>query len=380
MRLLPAISLPMAEASAVQGHAGRTHRILLLTGAGVLLAACQGELTIPDKVLEPVQTAIAQPQPFAPTIALTGTIAARIESDLSFRVAGRIEQRSVDVGDRVVPGQVLAQLDTEEQEADVEAAKATLTAAEATWHQATTNFDRQSQLLRGGFTTKSVFDAANETLRTAEGSVQAAKADLATAEDQFGYTVLRADAAGIITARNVEAGQVVDAAQTVFTLAQDGGRDALFDVYEAVFAQSPPETGIDVRLVSDARVTVKGTIREIAPTFDETNGTVRVKVGLNNAPSAMTLGAAVVGAANARYREAVRLPWTALASDAGRPSVFVVDPSSKAVSKRAVVIDRYLTGEIVVSEGLAAGERVVTAGGQLLYDGQVVRIAEGEAK
>lgn len=382
---------PTHEASSVPiplfVKAGRTAttrrtsiRIGALVGASVMLAACQGEVATPKKAPEPVRTVTVEPLPYAPEIVLTGTVAARVESELSFRVAGRIEQRSVDVGDRVAPGQVLATLDTEEQEADLEAAKATLTSAEATLRQTQTNFDRQSQLLRGGYSTQSTFDAAEEALRTAQGSVESARADVATAEDQLGYTVLRADATGVVTERAAEAGQVVDAAQTVFTVAQDGGRDALFEVYEAVFAEEPSDGGIDVRLVSDRRVAAKGAIREVAPTFDTANGTIQVKVGLENPPEEMTLGAAVVGKASPPAREMVRLPWTSLTSDAGRPSVFVVDPSSHAVSKRSVVIDRYLTGEIVVRDGLRAGERVVTGGGQLLYDGQVVSLSDGDAR
>ena len=106
-------------------------------------------------------------------------------------------------------------------------------AAESQLRVARATFERQKTLIASGFTTRTVYDQAQEGLRTAEGALEAAKAQLGTAKDALGYTELRAEAAGVITARNLEVGQVVQAAQPVFTLAQDGERDAVFDVYES---------------------------------------------------------------------------------------------------------------------------------------------------
>lgn len=342
------------------------------------LSGCGPQAEAPERAPEIVKTQTAAFEPIARTVSLTGTIAARVESKLSFRTAGRIAERRVDVGDHVKAGDVLATIETREQEADVQSAKATLQAAEATLAQAQSSFGRQKQLIESGFTTRSAFDTAQEQLRTAQGSVESARADVGTAEDQLSFTVLKADADGVITARDAEAGQVVSAAQTVFALARDGARDATFDVYEALLADAPPKDRIEIRLLSDRDVVAAATVREVSPTFDTTTGTVRVKMSLIDPPAAMSLGAAVYGVGKWIPKNLIALPWTSLAAGEAGPTVWVVDPQTKAVSQRPITVDRYRTGQILVSGGLKDGEIVVTAGGQLLRAGQVVSIAPGE--
>ena len=325
-----------------------------------------------------VKAQAASYQPIAKTISLSGTVAARVESKLSFRIAGRIAERKVNVGDHVKAGDVLATIETPEQVADIQAAKATLQAAEATLAQAQSSFGRQKQLIASGFTTRSSYDSAEEQLRGAESSVESARADVGTAEEQLSLTVLKADADGVITARDAEAGQVVAAAQTVFTLAQDGARDVIFDVYEALLADAPPSDHVEIRLLSNKDVVATAVVREISPTFDAATGTVRVKMSLIDPPAAMSLGAAVTGSGAWAAKKLVALPWTALSAGETGPTVWVIDPATKAVSPRAIKVERYKTGEILVSDGLKEGEMVVTAGGQFLRAGQLVSIAPGE--
>ncbi len=166
---------------------------------------------------------------------MTGEVQARFRVDLSFRVGGRVLARYADVGSRVRAGEVLAILDPAEQQADVDAATAAVSSAEAQLHVASATFNRQAALITSGFTTRTVFDQAQEGLRTAEGVLEEARAQLGRCKEALGHTTLRATADGIVTARNLEVGQVVPAAQPVFSLAQDGERDAVFDVYESVF-------------------------------------------------------------------------------------------------------------------------------------------------
>lgn len=342
------------------------------------LTGCGPEQAQAPRAMETVKAQPATFQPIARTVSLSGTVAARVESKLSFRVAGRIAARNVDVGDHVKAGDVLATIETPEQVADVEAAKATLQSAEATLAQAQSSFKRQQQLIASGFTTRSSYDAAEEQLRRAESSVESARADVATAEEQLALTVLKADADGVITARDAETGQVVSAAQTVFTLAQDGARDVVFDVYEALLADAPASDRVEIRLLSDRSVVATAIVREIAPTFDTATGTVRVKMSLVDPPPAMSLGAAVLGSGAWARTNVVTLPWTSLAAGETGPAVWVIDPATNAVSQRAITVERYKTGEILVSAGLKDGELVVTAGGQFLRAGQIVSISSGE--
>lgn len=337
------------------------------------LSACEDAQ--PPKVRAPTAV-LAERAVFAkqrPEVSLTGSIAAETTSNLGMRLGGRVASRTVDVGDRVEKGQVLATLEPQEEEADVKAAEAGVQSAEASLRQAQATFDRQAALFRGGNTTRSSFDDAGERLASAKASLATAQANLGTARDSLANTALRADASGVVTARNIEAGQVVEAAQTAFTLAVDGARDAVFDIYEALLAHPLSDNRVEVRLLSDPSVRVVGTVREVSPVIDPKTGSVRVKIALpQDLPPSMTLGAPVVGVGTFDAGQAVALPWTALTSDAGKPAVWVIDPASNKVASRNVSIAGYRTGVVLLRDGLRDGELVVTAGSQLLRPGETV--------
>jgi RND family efflux transporter MFP subunit len=212
-------------------------------------------------------------------------------------------------------------------------------------------------------------------LRTAEGSLDSAKAQLGRSKEALGDTVLRASAAGVVTARNLEVGQVMQAAQSAFTLAQDGDRDAVFDVSESVFFREP-EDKIVLTLLSDRSVTAVGRVREVSPAIDAKSSTVRVKVAIENPPAAMTLGGAIAGTTRWKPVKQIVLPWSALTATGSLPAVWVVDPRTSTVSLKPVLVDSYQTGTVVVKAGLQPGERVVVDGGKLLSLGQSVTYDE----
>ncbi|WP_244889853.1 efflux RND transporter periplasmic adaptor subunit [Microvirga massiliensis] len=344
------------------------------------LAACQQQTSRPQSLPTMVQVETVTLTNYAPTVRLTGEIRAQVESDLSFRVAGRISERLVNVGDHVTADQVLARLDPQQQQATLTAAEAAVQAAEAVLRQNTSTYERQKALLAQGFTTKREHDQAQEAFRTAQASLDTAKAQLGTARDHLSDTVLRAGVPGVITARKAEVGQVVQVAQTVFAIAQDGPRDAVFNIYEAIFTHEPADPAIALTLVSDPAVEAKGTVREISPTVDPSSGTVRVKVGIEHPPAAMTLGAAVIGQGRFQPRKLVMIPWSALSSENGHPAVWTVDPQTRTVLLKPVTVEGYDTGKVVVREGLRPGEVVVTGGTQFLRPRQVVAFVEGAAR
>ncbi|MCX8571628.1 efflux RND transporter periplasmic adaptor subunit [Aminobacter sp. MET-1] len=312
---------------------------------------------------------------FAPKTTLTGVIAARTLSNLSFQVGGRVAERTVDVGQHVQKGQVLARLDPLEQQSDVRAAQASLDAAQAQLRQASAAFDRQKTLLGQGFTTRRDYDLANQQLKVAQSGVEAAQSQLGNANDRLGYTELKATAAGVVTARTVEVGQVVQAAQTVFTVAEEGDRDAVFNVDEALVARTPVAPDVTISLISDPRIKAMGKVREVSPAVDPASGSIRVKVTVPNTPIEMPLGAAVTGTITSQAQQAVVLPWQSLMSDAGKPAVWIVDPTTKAVAMAPIDILSFATGVVVVAKGLDPGQTVVAQGGQLLNTGQVVEVA-----
>jgi membrane fusion protein, multidrug efflux system len=350
-------------------------RATLIALIGGLVGACHDDAPSSQPRAK-VAVESAKVADFAPAVLLTGTVAARITSDLSFRVTGRILSRKVDIGDHVTAGQVLATLDPTEQQASVAAAEAAVRSSEAKLRQASHDFDRQQELLPSGSTTRPQFDRAQDTLRAAQANLIASNAQLGIDQDQLNQTVLKASADGIITAREAEAGEVVQEAATVFSLAQDGARDAMFDVYESVFARKPIGRVIKIALVSDPKVEARAVVREISPVINPNNGTVRTKFDIIDSPPAMTLGAAVIGTGQFEGRQAVMLPWTALSAQVGKPAVWLVDPQTSQVSLRPIVIEAYEAERIAVRSGLATGAMVVTRGQQLLRPGELVTAEE----
>jgi RND family efflux transporter MFP subunit len=338
-----------------------------------LLAGCKedGDAAVPLTRVKAVTTEIVE---FAPTVTLTGVIAAVVQTDLSFRLGGKIAKRLVDIGDHVAKDQLLARLDPEEQEAELVSARAGVSSAEALLRQTTASFERQKGLLTLGNTTRRDYDQAEAAMRSARAQLDQAHAELTLAENQLAYTELHADADGVITALRAEAGQVVGQAQPIYTLARDGPRDAVFNMHEWGLANLAADHGIVVTLVSDPAVRALGDVREIAPAVDPDTQTVRVKVGLRESPRAMALGALVNGTGPMHPHKVVLLPWGALFEIDGRPAVWVVDPQSKLVSLKPITILRFTRNRIAVSDGLAAGETVVSAGVQLLRRGQQVEI------
>ena len=344
---------------------------LVAAGLATVLSACGDHAPTASKPPAFVRTGIVQPQDRQASVTLTGEVQARFRADLSFRVSGRVIARFVDVGTHVEPGEVLARLDPAEQQADVAAASAAVEAAEAQLRVTRTTFDRQKNLIATGSTTRVAYDQAEEGLRTAEGVLEAARAQLGTAKDALGYTELRAGAAGVITARNLEAGQVVQLAQPVFGLAQDGERDAVFDVDE-FFLGELDEGPVALTLVSDRTVTASGVVREVSPAVDPKSSTVRVKVAIQNPPAALTLGSAVAATRTSQTAAQITVPWTALTAVGEKPAVWTVDPATRRAALRAVTVGRYEADTVVIKSGLEPGERVVVDGGKLLSIGQPV--------
>lgn len=343
--------------------------------AALLLAGCQKQEAADKKLPVMVRTETVAMADYAPRTSLTGVIAARTLNNLSFRVGGRVAERLVDVGQHVDQGTVLARIDPQEQESDLRSAQADLDAAQAQLTQAAAAFERQETLLAQGYTTRRDYDLADQTLKVAQGSVDAARSALANAQQNLSFTELKAGAGGVITARQVETGQVVQAAQTVFTVAEDGDRDAVFNVQETLVAKTPASPAVTITLLSDPQVRTTGKVREISPAVDPASGSVRVKVGIPDTPAGMPLGAAVIGSVSAKPAKAILLPWEALTSSAGKPAVWVVDPSTKAVTTVPVDVLAFNSGTVVIAKGLDEGQSVVTSGGQLLSPGQTVEIS-----
>ncbi|WP_338479184.1 efflux RND transporter periplasmic adaptor subunit [Pseudomonas trivialis] len=357
---------------------GRISTCIFGFGLLALLSGCSEENAEPKQHSRVFVQTVA-PADFAAAVTLTGDIQARVQTDLSFRVGGKIIQRMVDVGDRVTAKQVLARLDPKDLQTNVDSAQAQVVAEQARVKQTAAAFVRQEKLLPKGYTSRSEYDSAQAALRSSQSALAAAQAQLANAREQLGYTALIADAPGVITARQVEVGQVVQATMPIFSLATDGERDAVFNVYESLLGQPAPQTPITVSLLDNPSIQAVGKVREVTPAVAANTGTVQVKIALQSLPKGMQLGSVVSATAKGKAAPSVELPWSALTKDINDPAVWLVDGDGKAQLHK-VSVARYLTGKVIIGDGLKGGEKVVVAGGQLLHPGMLVEIAQPGAQ
>lgn len=301
----------------------------------------------------------------------TGEVRPVTKTDLSFRAAGQVTHWEVDIGAHVKAGDILAKLDDTEQRADVEAARAGVHSAEAVVKQKMLAFKRFENLVASKAIPRATFDRAQEDLASARAALKAAETGLATAEDALSYMVLKADADGIITARRIEVGQVVALAQPAYTLARDGGRDAVFNVFKAFFLEGEPQADVRVALVDNPSVKTLARIREVSPTIDVGAGTVRVKVALPGEVQ-WPLGASVIGEFRPQTRTGIALPATAMSSADGDPAVWVINPATNVVTLKKVRVSQYRTADVLVASGLSPDELVVTEGNKFLRENQLV--------
>jgi membrane fusion protein, multidrug efflux system len=227
-----------------------------------------------------------------------------------------------------------------------------------------------------GHTTRARYDQSLQKLRTAESQIEAAQARLRTARDRVGYTELRADAPGSVTAKSAEPGEVVRAGQTIVQVTRKDGKDAVFDLPAQLMRSAPHDPLVAVHLADNKEIRATGRVRELAPQADPATRTHQVKVGLIDPPADMLLGATVVGTIVLNAEPSIEVPGVALTRSDGKPAVWVVDGTSSTVSLRAVTVARYGEATVIVSGGLEDGDVVVTAGVHVLRPGQKVKRAD----
>jgi membrane fusion protein, multidrug efflux system len=349
-------------------------RCLPLVAIAVLLTACQPETEASSPEVRPVRTVIAQKRDVGETVSYTGRIEAENETRLSFRIGGRMVERSVRAGDRVDPGRVLARLEPQNELNALRSAQAAVAAAQAQFNEAKANYERQKFLLARDVASRVQYERAEQTQETARAQLSSAEAQLKIAQDQVSDTELKADAGGVIIATAAESGEVVQAGQLIVRVAPNGGRDAVFDVPGQLLSSAPREPIVTVSMTDDPAVTTIGRVREVSPQADPVTRTFEVKVGLTDPPAAMRLGATVVGRVQLDTTPAIEIPAAALTEFDRRPAVWVVDPSSLTVSLRNVDVLRHNPATVAISNGLDSGEIVVTAGTQALHPGQKTRL------
>lgn len=347
---------------------------MLMLGC-VLLAAC-GDKQAPVEPVRPVLSQVVQAQNQESLGRFAGSIQARFESTLGFRVGGRIARRWVDVGAEVKPGDTLATLDPTDQQNQLRAAEGDLAKVQAQWINAQANARRQQQLFDRGVGAQAQLDIAQTDLKTTGASLEQARAAVRQARDQLGYSRLQADHPAVVTAWQAEAGQVVTAGQGVVTLARPDIKEAVIDLPAGLAEQLSGEVRFVVAAQLDPDVNTTAVLREIEPQADAATRTRRARLTLADTPEAFRLGTAISVTLSSAISPRRELPLTALQEVDGKTRVWVVDPQQQTVSAREVTIAQRLADTVVLSAGVEAGERVVTAGVNSLKPGQKVKIDE----
>jgi RND family efflux transporter MFP subunit len=342
--------------------------------AVLLLGACTKKEE-PPPVVRPVRSIVVEKREVGDPKVVSGHLRARDEVNLAFRIAGRIIQRKVDVGEMVQAGQTVALLDAEVERNARNSAQADVAAARASLDQSEAFERRQNKLLTDRVISPNEYDVALRQLKTTKAQLDAAQARLKSAEEQLSYTELKSDAAGVITQKGAEVGEVVPPGHTVLKVAQQSGRDAVFDVPAQAIRDglSLGDQG-EVWLADKPEIKVDGKIREISPQADPVTRNYQVKVELAEPPSGMFLGATVVGRLKLKGESLIEIPSSALTMIEDKPAVWVVDAKDQRVHRREIAIARHTPDSAVVTDGLESGERVVTAGVQTLHEGQAVKL------
>jgi len=344
----------------------------LILAAAISQVGCSSHASAPDA---PRNALVAHPQSADGVHAevYSGDVHARYESQLGFRVNGKIKARLVDVGAHVAAGQALAELDPLDLKLQVASAQANLTSAHANRDMAQSEYDRFHSLLDKHYISQTQFDAQQNNLKAAQAQVAQAQAAAAVAQNQAEYTTLRADHAGIITTISAEAGQVVVSGQPIAMLARDGELEVEIVVPENRIAGYQRGMPAIVEAWADAGKHMQGHLREVSPEADRITRTYRVRVSLDGAESQPKLGqTARVYFADASSTQQQVIPLSALYDQAGKPAVWVVDAKTHQVHLAPVEVAAYREQGVLLAGGVDMRQWIVTAGVHKLREGDTI--------
>ncbi|HGF5614135.1 TPA: efflux RND transporter periplasmic adaptor subunit [Klebsiella quasipneumoniae subsp. similipneumoniae] len=345
--------------------------IFLLPGCG----DNHGNKTVPVRTVRYVVVGSAQT---LPALERTGEIHAHDETILSFRTGGRIVARSVDIGDRVNAGQLLATLENTTSQNQLDGAQADYEGAKASAQVAALNVSRMQKIMPTGAIARTQLDNARADWLVARARLKNSESALRNARENLGWTRLIAPQSGMITEVSASAGQVVSGGQSVLTLATGEARDVVFDIAKPDAIPPQEQAGLRVSLLSDPSVQASAALRDISPQADPQTRTWRVRATLQNPPLAMALGASVTVTLPATGPHGYALPASALSRVGDKPAVYVINPQSQA-QLRVVVPAYYTATSVIISGGLEPGDRVITAGVSKLRSGEPVIVGECES-
>jgi RND family efflux transporter MFP subunit len=348
---------------------------LIILGPPTAIGSEPNTATEADPRLRPQLVRIAMVKPAgASERAFTGIISARVQSNLGFRVPGKVIERLVDAGQDVRAGQPLMRLDQKDLALALTAKENAVAAARALAAQASADEARYRQLTADGWIARQRYDQAKAAADSAEAQLAAAEAQADVARNEAGYSLLLADADGTVVETLAEPGQVVAAGQTVVKLAHAGPREATVNLPETV----RPAIGSPAvaRVYGSASAPSPARLRQLSDAADAASRTYEARYVLDGEASQAPLGATVtVMLATGGKTEAVEVPLGALYDNGQSTGVWVVDLQLSSVSLRAVQVRR-LAEETAIVTGVNSGERIVALGANLLHEGERVHIVD----
>ncbi|WP_262273554.1 efflux RND transporter periplasmic adaptor subunit [Microvirga yunnanensis] len=348
---------------------------MLVLGVSATLAGCQAQ---PQEAAKPGRPVLVQSvafEPRTPERTFVATIRPRIESDLGFRVAGKVAKRLVNVGDMVKVDQALAALDATDLRLQREQAEAEVKAATAALQQAEAELRRIYTLRRQGWSTTAALDRQQAVAEEARGRTARAERALMLAGNALSYATLTADIDGVITATQIEPGQVVDTDKVAIRIARLSEKEAVIAVPEAQI--ETVRTGVaSLSLWSNPDKRYEATLRELSPSADLVTRTYLARFSIPAADEPVQFGmTATLTIDEAAAAEVARLPLSSLHNQGDGPAVWVISADSRPVL-RPVTVAAYQSRDVLITQGVNDGERVVIVGAQKLDPGQRVRIVE----
>ena len=350
----------------------------LLAGASlalvaIALAGCNDTVAQKAVPSRPVLVATVHYEAESPERSFVGTIKPRIETDMGFRVPGKVAKRLVEVGQTVDLGQPLATLDEVDLKLQAEQAEAELRAATGVEAQAAAAETRARELKAKGWATDAQMDQARAAADEGRARLNRAQRSVELTNNSLSYATLAADSRGVVTATLIDAGQVVAAGQTAVRVARFAEKEAVVAIPETLVGRAK-EGVATVSLWSEPNKKYEAKLREIAPNADPATRTYLAKFSLPGAGDSVSLGmTATLTLADPATTRVARLPLSALFSEGAGPSFYVVDDKGE-VSLKPVVVKSYESNDVVISGGVDEGARVISLGVQKLDPAQKVRV------
>ena len=342
----------------------------------VLLASCSGK-NERDPRTEVPRVQISTVRPAGETQrSFTGVVAARVQSDLGFRVGGKVVARLVNVGERVRRSQPLMRINPTDLSLAVAVQQETVSAARARAVLAAAEEKRLRGLDQKGAISAQAYDEAKTASDSAWAQLASAEASASTAGNARDYAVLSADADGVVVDTLAEPGQVVSAGQPVVRLAQDGPREACISLPETV---RPAIGSTAIATIEGAPVGSSARLRQLSDSADPHTRTFDARYVLSGEAAQAPLGRTVNVALETTRDEGVVVPLGALHDGGSGPGVWVVPPGANQVQWRSVRVAQLDAETAVVDAGLRVDERVVGLGSGLLHAGEIVSVYPPDA-